>query len=45
MLLAKKDVIVENVQVGEGMAKVLKLGVKRKGGKSDFVVVYIPPKE
>ena len=33
------------MEVGEGMAEVLKLGIKRKeGGKRDFVVVYVPTK-
>jgi len=45
MLLIRKEVTVENVEEGEGMAEVLKVGIRRKkGGIRDFVVVYVPPK-
>lgn len=47
MLLAKKDVTVENMEIGESMTEVLKLRIQRKQGeKRDLIVLYsnVPPK-
>ena len=45
MMLVKKDLIVDNTEIGKGKAEVLKVGIREKeGGKRDFAVVYVPPK-
>ena len=45
MMLTRKDVVVGNVEKGEGMAEVLKVElVMKKGRIRDLVLVYVPPK-
>ena len=45
MLLTKKNITVEEVEMGEGMAEIIRIKTTRKGEKKrDFAVAYVPPK-
>ena len=45
MLLTKKSITVEDVEMGEGMAEIIRIKTARRGEKRrDFAVAYVPPK-
>ncbi len=45
MMLIKKNLVVDEITYSEGSAEVLRVRIKRKrGGRRDYAVVYIPPK-
>ncbi len=43
MLLTKKSITMEEVEIGEGMAEVIRIQTKKKEGRN-FAVAYVPPK-
>ena len=44
MLLVKKELQVDEIIFVEGIAEVLKVGVRSEGeGRRDYIVVYVPP--
>ncbi len=45
VILEKEDIVVEEVEYGDGMAETMSVVVKIKGGeKRKVIVTYIPPK-
>ncbi len=44
-IMLVKNMVIDEVTYGEGSAEVLRVGIKRRrGGKKDYAVVYVPPK-
>ena len=45
MIMTKKNITVEEVVFGKGLAEILKVKIiERGGGKRDLAVAYVPPK-
>ncbi len=41
MILVKKNLVIDEMTYGEGSAEVLRVGIKRRGGRRDYTVVYV----